>query len=231
MTHEEKMAYFDALPGNAPAYALSTVTPATEAPFAGKHLLFLGSSVALGYASREVSMADYLARATGCKITKEAVSGTTLADLRDDSYVARLLRLDSSVPYDAVICQLSTNDATKNLPLGEIREGDEAFDRTTVLGAMEFILAYVRDTWHCPVIFYTGTRYPSTEYEAMVAGLYLLHKKWGFEIIDQWHDDRLNDITDDQRALYMADWIHPTQAGYLHWWLPKFKKDLSEYLA
>ncbi len=231
MTHEEKMAYFDAHPGNAPAYALSQVTPGSEAPFAGKHLLFLGSSVTLGYASREVSMADYLARTCGFEITKEAVSGTTLADLRDDSYVARLLRLDPAVRYDAVICQLSTNDATKKLPMGEILSEGEDFDRKTILGATEFILAYVRDTFHCPVIFYTGTRYPSPEYEAMVAALLRLQAKWGFHIIDQWNDQPLNDITDEDRALYMADWIHPTQAGYLHWWLPKFRHDLAIYLS
>lgn len=39
-------------------------------------------------------------------------------------------------------------------------------------------------------------------------------------IIDLWNDAGFNGITAEQRALYMADGIHPTQAGYLEWWTP-----------
>lgn len=37
-----------------------------------------------------------------------------------------------------------------------------------------------------------------------------------------------NVITPEERKLYMADAIHPTQAGYLKWWTPKIEEGLSE---
>ena len=41
----------------------------------------------------------------------------------------------------------------------------------------------------------------------------------------------LNDITADQRKLYMKDDIHPTKAGYLEWWNPVIREDLVNYLT
>ena len=35
----------------------------------------------------------------------------------------------------------------------------------------------------------------------------------------------------DQPALYMADEIHPTRAGYLEKWLPVFEDELTKILA
>lgn len=34
----------------------------------------------------------------------------------------------------------------------------------------------------------------------------------------------------DQKGLYMADEIHPTRAGYLEKWLPKFENKLIHML-
>ena len=57
----------------------------------------------------------------------------------------------------------------------------------------------------------------------------LLHRvseKWGITVIDMWNDKDFNAITEEQRALYMADSIHPTQAGYLEWWTPMMERTL-----
>jgi hypothetical protein len=67
-------------------------------------------------------------------------------------------------------------------------------------------------------------------YDNMVKMLYTLKEKWGIEIIDLWNDEKLNDITDDKRELYMADPVHPTQAGYLLWWTPVIEKKLYEFV-
>ena len=56
----------------------------------GKTVLFLGSSVTYGSAAGGVSFADMMAETCGIKMIKEAVSGTTLADINDQSYVSRL---------------------------------------------------------------------------------------------------------------------------------------------
>ncbi len=82
----------------------------------------------------------------------------------EDSYIERMRdRLDPKQQVDLFICQLSTNDATRNSPLGEISESRdlESFDVETVCGAIEYIIAYAKETWHCPVMFYTNPKYDS----------------------------------------------------------------------
>ena len=56
-------------------------------------------------------------------VIKEAFSGTTLVDQNvwgQKSYITRMKTIDTSIKPDAFICQLSTNDATMNKPLGII---------------------------------------------------------------------------------------------------------------
>ena len=228
--HDNKIAND---PGNAEEYHLENVTPLENSPLAGKKLLFLGSSVTYGSASLGVSMADYIAVLDSCDVVKEAVSGTTLAKMGASTYVSRLLNVDTSQKFDAVICQLSTNDATLKIVLGEISTSTELedFDRNTVIGAMEYIIAYVKQTWDCPVIFYTGTKYGSEPYAAMVDALLRLQDKWDIGVIDLWNDPDMNAVSGDDYDFYMNDSIHPTQAGYLKWLTPKFEAYLAEIFA
>lgn len=221
------------IPGNGSAYHLETVQPMEGSPLKGKRLLFLGSSVTLGSASLEVSMADYIAVLDQCEVYKEAVSGTTLVDNGSNSYVARLKSVDTAQQFDAVICQLSTNDASKKLPLGAVSLSNEqdAFDTQTVAGALEYIISYVQEQWNCPVVVYTGTKYDSAEYQAMVELLPALQEKWGIGVIDLWNDNEMNAVSDEDYQFYMFDKIHPTQAGYLEWWTPKFQHYLYDFLG
>ena len=131
---------------------------------------------------------------------------------------------------DLFVCQLSTNDATQKKPLGTL-SGDGTFDTSTVAGAIEFIIDYVRRTWHCPVLFYTNPKYESAEYAAMVGLLAQIAEKRNIAVIDLWNDDGFNYLTEEKRALYMADRIHPTLAGYLEWWTPYFEHSLYEEIG
>ena len=187
---------------------------------AGKTVLFLGSSVTYGSAAGGESFADMLAE-YGCRVVKEAVSGTTLVDTGADSYVARMQTMDKNIKADLFVCQLSTNDASQSKPLGE---PDGRMDTSTIAGAIEFIVDYARRTWNCPVAFYTSPRYDSEPYAEMVA----LVKRLDVEIIDLWSDAAFNDISDAQRARYMADPIHPTREGYREWWLPVFAQAVGK---
>lgn len=221
------------LPGNAPEYAMDSVNALPENPLAGKKVLFLGSSVTYGASSLREGIPEYFAARFGCEITKEAVSGTTLVDNGASSYVQRLLnKVDPGADYALVVVQLSTNDATKKLPLGEISESTDksAFDTATVTGATEYIIAYAKETWGCPVVFYTNARYDSEDYAAMVQRLTELQEKWDIGVLDLWTSDSFNNISDADRTLYMADRIHPTKAGYRDWWCPVLEKQLLDYL-
>ena len=228
--HDMKM---NSLPGNKAEYSFDQIIPLENSPLAGKKIAVLGSSVVFGAASQQDAVAEYLSARFGCDYTKEAVSGTTLVDNGANSYVQRLqTRLDPNAQYDLFVCQLSTNDASKKLPLGEIAEGTElnGFDTSTVTGAIEYIIVYARETWNCPVVFFTGSRYDSEEYSAMVTRLHELEGKYGIGVLDLWTSDSFNAISDTERALYMNDNIHPTRAGYRDWWGPELEKQLIDYL-
>ena len=222
--------------GNNGQYSVANTASNEESPLAGQTVIFLGSSVTYGYASGGESFVDYLEKVDGITAVKEAVSGTTLVDEQangEDSYVTRMKTIDTEIEADAFVCQLSTNDASKGKELGEISESYdmEDFDVLTVTGAIEYIIAYARETWECEVIFFTVPQYESEAYQAMVDRLLELQEKWEFDIIDMWNDEEFNDITDAEYKLYMSDQFHPTKAGYRDWWLSKFEEDLAAYLG
>lgn len=175
-----------------------------------KTVLFLGSSVTYGSAAGGVSFADLMADECGIKCVKEAVSGTTLADLDESSYVARLKTVDKSLRADLFICQLSTNDAARNIALCEIDK------------AIRAIIEYVQRTFACPVAFYTGTYYESEPYAKMIDLLYTLKKEYDFYILDLYHDKKMLSVSPVDYARYMSDPIHPNLVGYKEWWTPKF---------
>ena len=95
---------------------------------------------------------------------------------------------------------------------------------------MEYIIVYAKQAWNCPVIFYTGTKYDSKQYQQMVDVLFELQDKYGIGVIDLWNDEEMNDVSEKEYEVYMADPVHPTQAGYLEWWTPKMEKYLYQFL-
>lgn len=197
----------------------------------GKHIIYLGSSVTYGFASDGISFADFISQRNGTTFTKEAVSGTTLVDEGPDSYISRMKTIKDPAA-DLFICQLSTNDATLQKPFGYVSSSRDisTFDTKTIAGAMEYIIAYARETWNCPVVFYTSPRYDSREYQQMVDLLYVIREKWTLPVIDMWNDLIFNHISEEDRARYMQDPIHPLRAGYLEWWTPYMEQELREIL-
>lgn len=222
--------------GNGDQYSAAN-TPALESsPLTGKTIIFLGSSVTYGSAARGESFVDYMEKRDGIIAVKEAVSGTVLVEETvwgKVSYIERMRTIDPSIRADAFVCQLSTNDASMKKPLGTISDSFDLdnFDTQTVAGAIEYIIAYARQTWNCPVIFYTGTQYKSTQYAEMVALLLKIQEKWDIGVIDLWNDAQMNAVSKEDYDLYMVNGIHPSRAGYRDWWTPKFEAYLSEYLS
>ncbi|EOS38364.1 hypothetical protein C808_02565 [Lachnospiraceae bacterium M18-1] len=217
-------------PGNSKKYNLDGVEAKQESVLKEKKIIFLGSSVTYGASSQGISFVDFIRKQNGSEVVKEAVSGTTLVDEGNDSYIARLENINED-HADLFICQLSTNDATQKKTLGTIGSSAEIedFDTHTVAGAMEYIIAYVKEKWGCPVMFYTNPQYDSEEYETMVKLLKDIQQKWDIGVIDMWSDMAFNQISTEERDLYMADSIHPTKAGYLEWWLPYMENKIELY--
>lgn len=176
----------------------------------GKTILFLGSSVTYGSAVGGISFADIAAEQCGFTCVKEAVSGTTLADLDETSYVSRLKQVDPTLRPDLFVCQLSTNDAGRGIPLIEVEK------------AIRFILDYVSRSFGCPILFYTGTFFESSAYRDMIALLYRIRQEVPFYILDLYHDGDMLSVSEENYRIYMSDPVHPTLTGYREWWTPKF---------
>lgn len=216
----------------------ATTEPEPQPPFPldGKTFVFLGSSVTYGSASNGWSMADYIAEEFDCTVVKWAVSGTTLVTSNANSYVERMEKeMRRQKKCDHLIVQLSTNDASQNKPLGRISNSmDKAdFDTTTIIGAIEYIIASAKEKWGCEVSFYTGTKYDSAAYYSMVNALLDIQEKWGIGVIDLYNDPEMNAVSETDYKRYMAnngqDKIHPTKIGYKVWWGPKFAEHLQQY--
>lgn len=217
------------LEGNGEKYAVENVQPKENSPLDGYNVVYLGSSVTNGASSINTSFVEYIAKRNNTTFIKEAVNGTTLADGKN-SYIERMKKIDKTAKVDLFVCQLSTNDATKNKPLGTASKTDNP-ETNTVCGAIEYIIGYARETWNCPIVFYTNTFYENANYSAMVTALKEIGELYDIGVIDLYTDAAFNDITAEQKKLYMEDNIHPTKAGYLEWWTPKMEQYLCDYIG
>lgn len=219
--------------GNSDWYSFDKIEKLEGNPLEGKTICVLGSSVAEGYSSYQYAVGEYFKARFGCELIKETESGTTLTNLYRNSYVSRMVNnIDAAEEIDLFICQLSTNDASNKLKLGEVSESTNLYDfnQWTIIGSIECIIGYAKDTWNCPVVFFTGSYYDNAAYEDMVNALSLLQEKWDIGVINLYHNDEFNNISDEMRSIYMSDDIHPNMAGYRDWWGPEMEKQLLEYL-
>lgn len=221
-----------ALEGNSDLDDVSLVLTDKTSPLYGKTIIFLGSSVTVGALSFCQACADFLRAKDGIIALKEAVSSTTLADDDHDgtSYVERMRTIPSHIHADAFVCQLSTNDAWKGKAMGAVMT-EGPYDTGTVAGAMQYVIEYARATWHCPVLFYTGTYFESEAHAQMVDLLMQIKQLMGIGVIDLYHDGEMRAVSPEDYALYMHDPVHPTKAGYELWWTPRFEAVLEDVLA
>ncbi len=213
----------------------------------GKKYYVLGSSVSYGSANGGVSFAEGIKEEFGCTVEKQTVSGTTLRDLSGTldpssgaSYVDRMTYFATDVAPDAIIVQLSTNDATQgfgtdNVLLGKMTESGikecslENFDIKTTVGAMEYIISYAKEHWDCEVIFYTNPKFENANYAKLVDVLYELQAKWGITVIDFYNYTGMTPLSAFELVGYMSDSIHPNHAGY-NWMAEVFCDYLTKNL-
>ncbi len=222
------------------AAATTTAEPKKSEPeisLEGKTIVWLGSSVTYGHANRGESMAEYLERSAHCISAKYAVSGTTLVDNGDNSYISRMKKIPTDQKCDYFICQLSTNDATQKKPLGKISDSFDidSFDTSTVCGAIEYVIAYAKERFGCPVAFYTNPPYDSAEYRRMVSSMLKIKEKWGIEVLDLWNNEDLAAMSREERDAFlkrnMADSIHPNALGYRRWLTPIFEEFIKKTIV
>lgn len=218
---------FASMPGNARKYAVNQMKTQVG-PLTGKKILFLGSSVTLGFGALGESFVDYLWKMDGVEAIKDAENGTTLVDKNTsypgDSYLERFREDLKEVLPDMLVIQLSTNDARLgNSTIGEVKDKD--FDTQTVIGSLQTIITEAQKKWNCPIVIFTNPYFENPTYAKMVEKTRELSEKYRIELIDLFNNQDFK----SQSNLYMVDQVHPTRAGYLEKWLPVFEKKLVKY--
>lgn len=189
-------------------------------------ILFIGSSVTYGFASNGVSFVEYLRDDYGYECYKEAVNGTTLTDIGSESYLSRERKISKELHFDLAVIQLSTNDTTKNLNIGDL----DSTDTMTITGSIRAIVADVRSKYKCPLLFYSNPYYDDPRYEKLVDRMTELSSELDVFFLDFYNDEELNDVIDKDRNGYMADMIHPTAACYQKLLTPRFNDKIREIL-
>ena len=59
-----------------------------------------------------------------------------------------------------------------------------------------------KETWNCPIVFYTGTKYESEAYQRMVTRLLELQEKWGIGVINLWDDEEMSQVSETDYAQF-----------------------------
>lgn len=200
-------------------FELENIKELKDSPIEGKTILYLGSSVTYGYKNDGISFVEYIAKRNKTPYIKETVSGTTLTD-GENSYIERLLKVDKSSKVDFFVLQLSTNDAYCERKIGKLSSSFDIkdFDTSTIYGAIEYIIAYVRSIWGCPIIIYTNPYYSNLHYHKMVDMMEIVKDKWNVIIVDMYHDKNFESL--NKENTYMDDPIHPNAKGYLLYMTP-----------
>lgn len=202
-----------------------------------KNLFFLGSSIFYGHCTGGYGFVDMIKdHNIYTNVTKETVSGTTLAVSGDgNSYIERMekrINKTSGREYikedDALIIQLSTNDFSKGISLGEIENenviSSDSFDKTTISGAIEYICARAKELnpnikvvfISCPIKSSWGYR---TKYKTYVnQHMQKIINKWNIEFIDLLNYDPAASsyvkIDTSSQSGFFFDDIHPNFIGY-----------------
>lgn len=176
---------------------------------------FLGSSITYGYAADGYSFADYVKEHSGYDVVKEAVSGTTLAACLPDSYYERLLNRGTE-GADVLLVQLSTNDASKGVVLGEVLSADPL----TSCGAINRIIDFGLESG-CKVGFYSTPvlgdgRFFSRLEQAMAE----ISSIRSIPFLNMNKDEGLKALCG--KPGYYADDIHPSKRGHIELFGPKF---------
>lgn len=174
-------------------------------------ILALGSSITKGYGNHDVSFVemlnDYKDEEISFRVKKEAINGTTLANLNSKSYLARLRNYSSDdlKEYDYVLIQLSTNDIFKFF-----WKNNKNREKTT-LGAIEAIFEYLKENFKGRIIFYTCFMKRNSRYENLINSLKTLQNSYIFEILDFYNDEKM---LNSEFNNIMSDNIHPNENGY-----------------
>ena len=220
--------------------AKSTATTQATPSLKGKMALFVGDSIAYGYATNGEGFAHHVKEAWGLgQVFNGAVNGAEVTPRKGDTqqYIYNQLKTFTFWKFDYVLLHGGVNDSVgvphfdADVPLGTLSD-DGNYDTSTFAGALEKEITFALEAWPNAKIGYI-INYDITdpvyrprmrEYVDMIR---TVCNKWNIPVLDLF-DGKLCPSADGGKLVtigerydtthgpnaFMADQFHPTEMGY-----------------
>lgn len=212
--------------------------------FAGKTLVNLGDSINQGYGNggqtAGVSYVDMIATDYKMDNRKYATYGAKMASVGTNTLESQLNQLiAAAVTPDLIIINGGTNDipnpanSTTYSALGTISGVfTGGYDRTTVIGAMEYIFLTLKTKFPASKIIYVRVHNMSTrKYADQVTYGEAAEKvcsKWGVPVCNIFRDGTFNTNIPTITSKYGGDGTHPNGAAYEEFYVPLLKETMQK---
>lgn len=149
-------------PGNDRKYDPASTPCQPDDGLAGKRIIWLGSSLTAGRKAQNTGLPAYMeAMYRTVTAADLSVAGSPLTDIVQNSGIARLRSLAKDLhEADLLVCEL---DEACFRDRGELTASADRFacDLSTGFGAVQYVISFTREMFHCPVFFWASFWDPS----------------------------------------------------------------------
>ncbi len=191
----------------------------------GKRALFVGSSTCAGYGdSKNKGWSGRIADAAGLVVVNQAVSGTSVSDIRKPKQGIITTQLQADGEFDYIMLNGGRNDAWSKAKVGKMSDAwsPEAFDTSTFAGGLETLIYTAIKTYgdKACIGFLIDFRAPKCDkgYVAQMHEYVNMTKKicdkWQISYLDMYNHKEIAKKLQFHTLRYTNDYIHPTDGGY-----------------
>ena len=196
----------------------------------GKTVAFYGDSIGAitSHDTKQLSYAGRIAETYGAQSDNNCVSGASVSTIRGSNTVYNQLKGDRRKDFDIIVLEGGVNDAWDTAPIGELCDevslehyDEKKLDLSTLAGGLEQLFYEIKHHHAESLTFYVinykmgssaGSLGNMTKYVKLIKAAC---DKWGIPYLDLYTDGFVNSkFLAKTSKNYIADGIHPNDAGY-----------------
>lgn len=209
-------------------------------------LFTCGDSICYGQGGAGISYPYMLANKYRLKLTSCASCGATLSN-RDTNCIVNFSLPKVQSEYKYAIIEGGINDYLRNFPAGDVTaKGCKTFDASTACGGLETIFHYFRTNYPATKLYYVSVHKVNNysvkknklglTYEDYLDKYLQICKKYNVTVIDCYNHSELDTsrpanktlkrlyTTNMNKTYPEGDGLHPTEKGYLLYYMPEILK-------
>lgn len=190
----------------------------------GDSLTYGDNGLGNGTTGKQITWVTYLPDLCGFS---EAINlgykGSTVAHYEGEQSPCFIDRLDTLVDGELFVVMGGVNDHMKNIPLGDIGNGDNS----TFIGALETVVNYMKSNYpSAELLMCSSPKYiynSKNSFWRNSQGLYqkdyadatkLVADKYSCDFLDLFNNSGISPFVDAQKSMYMSDGLHYLENGY-----------------